>query len=1099
MSSWKSTANVDAWDGQAASYGSSAGGVSAARKGKARERERFGSSPISRVPLEVLTHIFAQLPPQALGVCQLVCKVWNEVVSDEGSWRTAFETYYLITTASLGRRIEPLSWRAEYIARVALLRQWHRSRTPTVIHNPSLGAISSIYLHLPSPASPVCSTSRPYTPRRDSLSPNDITMISTSLDLGVAVHSAPFTGKVSKRPLLSSPIDHLGRPVGLPILAATSCAISLDGTKLVWGMRDGSLRFSNSSSTGGRGAAGGTLEQGEVRALENVHREGTPVQLLSFSNAGGTGAGKVLQRVKQRTELFVSVGRDGTVAVWSTIVPPAAGARERAPPAVRIWHARWDVSVMQQASATAPHGAAAIAREWIQATAIAFDSGWLSRHHGRPASIAVGRSDGKVVVWPEVDLPELPGVEVHAGEPEVLDVGAGQAIDTLVLDPPSSISSSLALLVHHANSDTFSRYTFPSSTTPSRPHRTLFGHPLADHLGPLTAFAVDFDSPRPLPLTSQPATPGEGVLSFPTVVPSVGSASLNLPPLSTIPSTGLADSTLGSNQFGRRKFVVAGDGVGRVFLWDWEADVAEEGANERIVEPVKMVQGLEIEGGGSASKITALELTEAGAFVGSVDGTLRFYSTLGPSHTPQPPIRSFRDRSAPRHPSRMLAQGLVAEDDEERWLVSHIRANKEAVVAAIGGRVLAWRTSSDVRRKAGTKANGGKLTARQERFKANLELQHQVRESMSALSAESAARVERHEEEHRLASQFGLPPTLENLTEEEAVALAMMLSADEEEARLFGMGTGHGTRGSTVASDSEWELAPDDWLADEGVWLDEDYDRRPSTSGTRTPAYEVEEEDDYASQTTSRGGGSRAQSLSTSLTVPSSPFLRGSSLAPGGTPSPSPRSFSKTWKPASAQSSSPSLTAPGSVSSPSSHFYNPHAKVQVSPRLGPTYGSPFASYANDVVPDMDPALWPIAATSSSPSARRLSATLPSSLTSAVAASPAPTLPPLASSSSSTPASPTLDATATPIRRGWSDVARTSAASPSTSSSASPSPWGAHRPSPPPSSLLADQLRSHGGTSSRDEGEERRRRKREEDDLQFAIELSLAEEASRLEI
>ncbi|GAA5907456.1 hypothetical protein JCM5296_006913 [Sporobolomyces johnsonii] len=1088
MSSWKSAAmNTDAGDGQAA------------RKGKARERERFGSSPISQVPLEVLTHIFAHLPPQALGVCQLVCKVWNEVVGDEGSWRTAFETYYSITPASLGRRIEPLSWRAEYIARVALLRQWHRSRTPTVIHNPSLGAISSIYLHLPSPASPVSPTSRPSTPKRDSPSLNDLTMLSASLDLGAAVHSTPFTGKVSKRPLLSSPIDHLGRPVGLPILAATSYAISPDGTKLVWGMRDGSLRFSNASAAGGRGAAGGTVEQGEVRAVEDAHREGTAVQLLSFTNAGGTGAGKVLQGVKQRTELFVTVGRDGIVVVWSTTVPPAAGARERAPPAVRIWQARWDVSVTQQASAAAPNGAAAIARERVKATAIAFDSGWLGRHHGRPASIAIGRSDGKVVVWSEVDLPELPGLEVHASESEVLDIAAGQAIDTLVLDPPASISSSPALLVHHANSNTFSRYTFPSSTIPSRPHRVLFGHPLADHLGPLTAFAVDFDSPPPLPLTSQPVTPAEGVLSFPTLVPSAGSSSLGLPSLSTIPSTGLAESTLGSNQFGRRKFVVAGDGVGRVFMWDWEVDEVEEGESERVVEPVKMVQGLEIEGGGSASKITALELTEAGVFVGGLDGTLRFYSTLGLSHTPQPPIRSFRDRSAPRHPSRMLAQGLVAEDDEERWLVSHIRANREAVVAAIGGRVLAWRTSSDVRRKAGAKASGGKLTARQERFKANLELQHQVRESMSALSAESAARVERHEEEHRLASQFGLPPTLENLTEEEAVAFAMMLSADEEEARLFGMGTDQGTRGSTAASDSEWEVAPDDWLADEGVWLDEDYDRRPSTSGTRTPAYEVEEEDDHASQATSRGGGSRAQSLSTSLTIPSSPFLRGSSLVPGGSPSPSPRSFSYTWKPASAQSS-PSLTAFGSHPSPSSPFHNPHAKVQVSPRLGPTYGSPFASYANDVVPDMDPALWPTAATSSSPPSRRPSATLPSPLssTAAAAASSAPALPPPASSSSSAPASPPLGATTTPIRRGWSDVARTSAATPSSSFAASPSPWA--RPSLPPSSLLADQLRaSAGGASVRDEDEERRRRKREADDLQFAIELSLAEEASRLEI
>ncbi len=68
----------------------------------------------------------------------------------------------------------------------------------------------------------------------------------------------------------------------------------------------------------------------------------------------------------------------------------------------------------------------------------------------------------------------------------------------------------------------------------------------------------------------------------------------------------------------------------------------------------------------------------------------------------------------------MLAQGLVAEDEEERWLVSHIRASRDAVVAAIGGRVLAWKISSNDVKKKGPKANGGRLSARQERFKGEL-------------------------------------------------------------------------------------------------------------------------------------------------------------------------------------------------------------------------------------------------------------------------------------------------------------------------------------------------------------------------------------------
>lgn len=45
------------------------------------------SSPIGSVPLEIIAHIFANLPPASLGTCQLVCKAWHDVVVDEGSWR----------------------------------------------------------------------------------------------------------------------------------------------------------------------------------------------------------------------------------------------------------------------------------------------------------------------------------------------------------------------------------------------------------------------------------------------------------------------------------------------------------------------------------------------------------------------------------------------------------------------------------------------------------------------------------------------------------------------------------------------------------------------------------------------------------------------------------------------------------------------------------------------------------------------------------------------------------------------------------------------------------------------------------------------------
>lgn len=520
-----------------------------------------------------------------------------------------------------------------------------------------------------------------------------------------------------------------------------------------------------------------------------------------------------------------------------------------------------------------------------------------------------------------------------------------------------------------------------------------------------------------------------------------------------------------------------------------------------------------------------------------LDGALRFYSTLGPSMTVSPPIRSFRDRSAPRHPSRLLAQGLVADDEEERWLVSHVRANRDAVVAAIGGRVLAWRVSSEVKKKAG-KAQGGKLTARQERFKgalrcsifvcrnarlttehraANMELQHQVRESISALSVEQAARLERHEEQQRMASEFGLPPALDTMTEDEAVAFALMLSAEEEERQVLERSRDETTAAGEAA---EWEQVPDEWLEGDDLFLDEDFDRSRASSSTAGQIQDgVDHDDDYderVSQSTSRGPSSRNQSLSTSLSVPTSPFMRGASLGTttsGGSPSPSPRNLSYTWTPVS-----PSLRALGSPPS----AFNPHAKLHISPRLGPTYGSQGAtSFNSEPVPDMAPEMWPTAATSSvtSTSPFREASASSSALQSPPVAPPrraSATPSPLAGSTGASPP-PALPngGVSTPVRRGWSDVARSGSGTPAVAASplsGSPSIAAARSPplsptaqpssSPPahPESLLSAQLRATSASeASAREDAARRRARQEEEDVRYAIELSLAEEASRMAV
>lgn len=91
----------------------------------------------------------------------------------------------------------------------------------------------------------------------------------------------------------------------------------------------------------------------------------------------------------------------------------------------------------------------------------------------------------------------------------------------------------------------------------------------------------------------------------------------------------------------------------------------------------------------------------------SLDGTIRCYDPLTSTV-----LRVFKDRSASRLPARMLAAGLLDPSDEERWKVSMIRATKDEMVAAVGGRILSWRTTLGELKKRAGKATGGASSGR---------------------------------------------------------------------------------------------------------------------------------------------------------------------------------------------------------------------------------------------------------------------------------------------------------------------------------------------------------------------------------------------------
>lgn len=282
-----------------------------------------------------------------------------------------------------------------------------------------------------------------------------------------------------------------------------------------------------------------------------------------------------------------------------------------------------------------------------------------------------------------------------------------------------------------------------------------------------------------------------------------------------------------------------------------------------------------------------------------------------------------------------------------------------------------------------------------------MELRLEVKESLDSLSSESSDRLAQNAREARLANEFGLPPSLDNMTEDEAVALALLLSLDEEEEERW-----HSRNASPMVAAVSGE--DDSFALDlDSLDLDDDVARPERSFGNRDGSFshEFDFDDPSASRSPTSLG---PRSLSHSLSVPSSP------------------SPSRTWRPSSSSSS--------------------NTKIQLSPRLGPTYGSSSANAgARMEVPDMSEELWPTASSTTSTPSRHVS--------------PAPT------STTTTPAST--------AKRGWSDVARVN----------SPAP-----------SLLTERLMMQ---ESRDEEKRRRDEQQQEDEeLRFALELSRAEEESR---
>lgn len=343
-------------------------------------------------------------------------------------------------------------------------------------------------------------------------------------------------------------------------------------------MQDGSFRVVNSANPVSAAA----------RAWTGVE-EGTRVMRGHVARVGAVGFAET------RGEWFASVGEEGGVGIWRL---EGVSLRRDAHVGARVWEGSVP-SGLEVRGVVGPKGCA-----------IAFDPG-MGGKSGRKAAVAVGMSNGEVHVWRGIGIEGEEGEEVHWK----LEGRGTDAVDKLVWDPTADGGTSL--LVHQAKSPSFLRYAFSPASSAPPPTATSFGHK-PDHIGALTAFAVDFSDAPPSPLA--PTKSDAKITSFtsnslPPSSPSTPSTLSTSASFASLASTVSEDTSSptsseapralhGVNAFGRRKYVVAGDAQGRVFIWDWGAETTVG-----VVEPRRMIQGF-------GSRVTALEISEVAIFVG---------------------------------------------------------------------------------------------------------------------------------------------------------------------------------------------------------------------------------------------------------------------------------------------------------------------------------------------------------------------------------------------------------------------------------------------------------------------------------------------------
>lgn len=765
---------------------------------------------IGQMAPELLMRIFAFLDPVSLSRAAAVCRSWALIARDDATWRAAFATYFSLEAAQAHRaasleasatpalrRLTNASWRQEFQQRVDLLRQWRKSRTPTVLSTPRVDIIKKI-----------------------SLSKQHRLLISATDTYGVASRSNPWTGKVLKGYLDAEGTVNgagNGNPNAEFSPNVSTLNTSSDASNIFWGFRSGEIGMTTMSRQG-------TNPRGLIRSIRFTPRASHvgPVTAIAIPFAsdsdGAHGPGRSPERLRQAiatfgdaASTFVTAGFDGTVRMWSSL---------RSWP---LWIAststKTPVSNAISSNTQAQNNASAAA----PICALAYDA--------KNGVVAAGSTTGKVFVWTNIDVAALLRIPPEATDPEHLRNGApepdtleaqarfarlSQTIRSTTIDMPPGVTAEVAvssiyadatssalakgadaptsteacsLLVHHSGARVLLRHRiFQDVSLPVE--TTVLGAAVMDEI---TAIRPDFEPrlPKRDARSSAAQSPSTSVYASPTLAatrPDLlgANSALHQQPSTLVLGPSPFESYDGSGQYPERKFVCVGTKAGSLFLFDW--DSAGTSFDEQTQEEWQGHSPPRFRGekqllpaiGWEAhhTTITALELTPLHIFVGTSDGTIKVFDSLAGDL-----IRTINDRTATRHPARMLAAGELTETEAARFRVTQIIADNECLVASIGHQTLAFKAEPVLSKRAASaaaaagKAKGGRPRLVENKYAMQVELKRDLRESKAELEAENK---ERQAEYSKIRNRHGFE--LEGLSEQEALEYALMLSRDEEAA-----------------------------------------------------------------------------------------------------------------------------------------------------------------------------------------------------------------------------------------------------------------------------------------------------------------------------